>query len=114
MSILDRLLHAWDGAVFVYLHPDLRAQELQLEVDRYDFRTRTKDRLLRGRPFTCAIFHWIPPGAYTVRCKPAQLEAIVTVEAGVLSQVDWRGAFAGWRRVISQSRRRRHVRKQRG
>jgi hypothetical protein len=97
IDTLDRLVRARDGTVFVYLPPDLRAQEIQLEDARYDFRTPAKDRVLRGRPFTCAVFHWIPPGAYTVRCKPAQLETVVEVQAGVLTQVDWRTAFAGWR-----------------
>jgi hypothetical protein len=94
---LDRLLRARDGTVFVSLNPALRAQEVQLEDERYDFRTQAMARLLRGRPLTCAIFHWIPPDAFTVRCKPARLEAVVMMQAGVLTQVDWRRAFAGWR-----------------
>jgi hypothetical protein len=94
---LDRLLRARDGVVFVYLDPRLHALELQLEDDRYDFRTQAKDRWLRGRLFTCAIFRWIPSGTYTLRYNPARLEAVVTVRAGELTQVDWRATFTGWR-----------------
>jgi hypothetical protein len=50
---LDRLVQAWDGPVVVYLTPTLRAQDVQLEDERSDFRTRAKDRLLRSRQCIC-------------------------------------------------------------
>jgi hypothetical protein len=81
--------------VFVYMPPNTTWSEVQLEDERYDHRTQAKERLLKGRPFVCAIFHWIPPGMYTVRCKSVKLEAEVEVRAGVLSQVDWRKTLVG-------------------
>jgi hypothetical protein len=85
-----RLVNLHSGAVLVYLPPDLLGTDLQLENARFDYRTQVRQRQLRGRPFACAIFHWILPGTYTVRCKPAHRETDVAVQAGVLTQVDWR------------------------
>ncbi|MGE0544158.1 MAG: hypothetical protein AB7R89_28665 [Dehalococcoidia bacterium] len=95
IDTLDRIVRARDGTLFVYLPPTWHWYEIQVENERIDYRTRAKERLLRGRPFVCAIFHWIPAGMYTVRCKSGKrVESVVTVQAGVLTQLDWRQADA--------------------
>ena len=81
-----------DGAVIVYLPPPLAGQEVQLADEHLDWRTEPKNRVLRGRPFTCAIFHWVRPGRYVLRCRPAARETEVEVAATQLVQVDWRNA----------------------
>ena len=86
----SRLLNSLDGAVIVYLPPAAAGQELQLADARRDCRTDAMDRRLRGHPFTCAIFHWVPPGRYMLRWPSVGRERTVAVTAGQLVQVDWR------------------------
>jgi hypothetical protein len=93
IDALDRIVRSRDGTVFVYLPPGFVWYEIQIEDEHFDFRARTKERLLRGRPFVCAIFHWIPAGTYSVRCTSMKLETTLAVKAGVLTQVDWRKAL---------------------
>ena len=95
----DRLRSTWDGALIVYLPPGGVGREVQLEDARLDYRTEARERQLRGRPFVCAIFQWVRPGRYRLRCAAADrtmaMEVAVAVRAGVLMQVDWRRPAVG-------------------
>lgn len=84
------LLSAHDGAVIVYFGRDSGAYEVQLEGDALDIHARPKVRKLRGKPFLCAVFAKVRPGAWVARCPWSKREEVIEVRARELAQVDWR------------------------
>jgi hypothetical protein len=49
-----------------------------------------ESRSIKRRPYICAVFGHVEPGQARIMCEAAGKRAGVEVEAGKVSQVDWR------------------------
>ena len=87
----NELVSPTTGAVVVYADAGERDDEARLEGNDHDYHSCLMDREIRARTMIAALFPLVPPGTYTLTCGHAGWKETVTVTAGRVLQVDWRG-----------------------
>ncbi len=87
---LHEILSADTGAVIVYGPPAVRGFDIRLTGHDHEWITAFVPRLVRGQPLMTALFAHRLPGQYRLTVRYPGWETEVTVEAGRVSQVDWR------------------------
>lgn len=83
------------GALIVHANPAMHGVEIEISSAGADERREHKEVLERragGAPAFTAVFDGLPAGRYTLWVDGAARARDVTVEAGAIAQLDWRGA----------------------
>jgi hypothetical protein len=83
------------GALVVYTRPELKDEEVEISRNEVGqprkVHTGVVERTVNGRPVCAAVFPSLSVGEYTVWRPAPPPDAGFAIEAGKVTELDWRG-----------------------